>query len=407
MDSTTLTGLGEEPKEKSKPEMKSWYAALQQISDGRKKRGVRYSVALVVSLLLLAKLAGETSISRAAHWVRLREKELLTSLPVKLSRLPCLGTYLSVLQHLDGEEVTRVLREYFTRLTSPKQTTASPTQEQLQAHQQPTRQVAMDGKTMRGTWKHERADQARVHVLAMHEVQTGTVLAQRQVYEKENQISAAPALMTLETVSGRVLSADAMQTQRLFCLRTVLLQGDYLLIAKDTQPSLHADLALFFEDPEADRCQWQTARTCEKGHGRLETRTITTSTDLAAYFAKDWAGIAQVFRLERTVVKKGVTRTEVVYGFTSLSPKQAEPKELLGFVRAHWASENRLHWRRDETLGEDRSQVRTGRSPEILAALNNTALSLMDSLHVSNVRAHLRVFAAHPQQALRLFLNGS
>ena len=83
-------------------------------------------------------------------------------------------------------------------------------------------------------------------------------------------------------------------------------EGDYLLIAKNNQATLHEDLALFLDDPEADRSCWQTASTCNKGHGRLEKRTLVATTELNDFLARDWAAVAQVFRLERSVFKKGI-----------------------------------------------------------------------------------------------------
>jgi hypothetical protein len=71
---------------------------------------------------------------------------------------------------------------------------------------------------------------------------------------------------------------------------------------------MYEDLQLFFEDPEADRSGWQSAKSCDKGHGRLEIREIATSTDLNSFFERDWEDIAQVFRLQRTVTRKGKTR---------------------------------------------------------------------------------------------------
>ena len=129
-----------------------------------------------------------------------------------------------------------------------------------------------------------------------------------------------------------------------------------------------------------------------------------TTTALNDFLARDWAEVAQVFRLERTVLKKGVWHTSVVYGLTSLSPNKASARRLLELNRGHWGIENRLHWRRDVTLGEDHSQVRSGCAPQVLAALNNTVLALMDFLRVPNVPNQMRFYQAHPLEALRLLL---
>ncbi len=115
-----------------------------------------------------------------------------------------------------------------------------------------------------------------------------------------------------------------------------------------------------------------------------------------------------MFRIERTVhlLTSGQVRHEVVYGLSSLSVRQAPATRMLALVRDHWAIENRLHWRRDVTLGEDGCQTRTGATPSRLAQLNSTVLSLMDRLGVRNVARQMRYFDAHPEQALDLVLTG-
>jgi predicted transposase YbfD/YdcC len=98
------------------------------------------------------------------------------------------------------------------------------------------------------------------------------------------------------------------------------------------------------------------------------------------------------------------TSQQVVYGFSNLTPAQASPEAIATFLRDHWAIENRLHWRRDVTLREDHSQVRTSGKPEVLSALNNVVLALMDWLGVRNVPDQMRIFAAFPTLALDLLL---
>lgn len=205
-------------------------------------------------------------------------------------------------------------------------------------------------------------------------------------------------------VQDRIVTADALHTQRFFCALLRRLHSHYLLIIKLNQPQLYEDLELFFKDPQADRCDWQNATTCSKGHGRLEVRHITSNGQLNTYFERDWANVAQVFRIERRVTMKGHTTQEVVYGLSSLPHQQTDAAALLQFNRAHWLIENHLHYRRDVTLGEDACQVRTGQAPQVLAALNNAVLALADSLKVSNLAALLRTFNAHPGQALALLL---
>ena len=133
------------------------------------------------------------------------------------------------------------------------------------------------------------------------------------------------------------------------------------------------------------------------------------SPDLNEWFGKEWEGIEQVFRLQRSVriLKTNQLRQEVVYGLSSLSMQHAPPVRMLSLLREHWAIENRLHYRRDVSLGEDACQTRTGSVPSLLAQLNSAVLSLMDQIGVGNVARQMRYFNAHCQQALDLVLTGS
>jgi len=140
----------------------------------------------------------------------------------------------------------------------------------------------------------------------------------------------------------------------------------------------------------------------DKGHGRIERRVIQTSTALFEYLTFPYA--AQVFRIHRTTMDLDGQnpRDDVVYGITSLSPDQAGPERLLKLARGHWRIENSLHWVRDVTFDEDRSQVRTGSGPRVLATLRNLAISIFRLSGVDNIAQALRYCSRDPQRPLRL-----
>ena len=173
-----------------------------------------------------------------------------------------------------------------------------------------------------------------------------------------------------------------------------------LFVTGNTQVT-QVDLELFFEDEQADRRIWQCFEQIEKGHGRLARRQITTSPDL-----NDASRAGTGVRWDRSYARpRERTSTdkhslEVVSGWASLSPQCCCPQRLLALIRAHWTVENRLHWRRDVTLGEDRCGVRLPPVAQMLAALNTVVLSLMDRHQVSNVARQIRRFASHPDEAL-------
>ena len=143
-------------------------------------------------------------------------------------------------------------------------------------------------------------------------------------------------------------------------------------------------------------------RTVDVGHGRIETRNLTTSEALGGY--SDWPGLAQVCEVGRHVITKktGTERVEVVYGVTSRSSERATPSRVLELVRGHWAIEHKSHWVRDVTFDADRSQVRGGNIPQVMAALRNTAIGLLRWAGHTNIAAACRRLAAQPAQALAL-----
>ena len=118
----------------------------------------------------------------------------------------------------------------------------------------------------------------------------------------------------------------------------------------------------------------------------------------------DWPGAQQVFRVERRVVTKrtGEVRRETVYGVTSLPPTRITAAQLLRVLRQHWHIENRSHWVRDVTFGEDASRVRSGSLPQIMAALRNTVIGLLRQTGAPNLAAARRYYAANPAAALAL-----
>jgi len=258
--------------------------------------------------------------------------------------------------------------------------------------------VALDGKTLRGSQKQGAPG---VHLLSALSHHVGLTLTQQAVDAKTNEITQVETVLRRIVLKDRVVTMDALLTQRHVAQTIVDEGGDYVMIVKENQPQLRADIELVFTLPPAGDRQ-ETARTVDIGHGRIEQRNITTSEALVGY--SHWPGLAQVFEVGRHVIiqKTGQERTEVVYGVTSLNPERATPGRVLDLVRGHWHIENKSHWVRDVTFDEDRSQVRCGSIPQVMAALRNTAIGLLRWAGHTNIAAACRRLAAQPAQALAL-----
>jgi predicted transposase YbfD/YdcC len=379
----------------------SLYRAFEHVRDGRKQKGKRYPLPLLLTLLLLGKLAGETSVNGIVDWIRERQGWLRGQLNWP-KRFPTNSTYSEALARCDAEQIVTVIASVLLKARAVEQCGTQPSRVPAQRQEEVLTHVAMGGKTLRGTLGPASAGQPPLHLLSLYECQSGIVLTQRAVRTKENEISAAAALIHPALVKGRIISTDAIHTQKKWCAWVHGYAGYYLTIVKKKQPQLYQDLVDFFDDPEAEQEEWQYSHKVHKGHGHLELRELWASTQLNAWFETQWAGVAQVFRLRRHVKDGDKEREETVYGLTNLPRKKANASRLLAFQQAHWRIENRLHWRRDVTLGEDACQVRMSGAPQALAALNGGVLALMDWLQVSNVASQMRHFCARPGEALQL-----
>ncbi len=383
----------------------SLYRAFEQVKDGRKAKGKRYPLALLFTLILLGKMAGETKLDGIIDWINERKQEIkkLLNWP---KDFPVSKTYTDAFAKCDHHEVARVIAQVIVKARAVERCENEPSR--LLAQKEPDSdlliQTAVDGKIWRGTLKHGREDQPPVHLLSFYECKSGIVLDQFVVNKKNNEESACRAILHPLLVKGRILSADAIFSCRAWCAAVHLYDGYYLTPIKGNHPGVLQNLTEFFEDEGIDREEFQYHKETNKGHGRLEVREIWTSTQMNEWFQRDWAGIAQVFMIRRIVRRKGEERVEIAYGITNLPRKKANAKRILQLNRKHWWVENRLHYRRDVTLGEDASQVRSQGAPEVVAALNGGLLALMDFVGVNNVAKQMRHFCAQPQEALQLLL---
>jgi hypothetical protein len=141
------------------------------------------------------------------------------------------------------------------------------------------------------------------------------------------------------------------------------------------------------------------ATQANKGHGRLEKRTLRTTSVLTKQ--QSWAGLKQGFELTRLRTINGVTSTQTVRGITSLSPERAAAPRLLTLTRGHWGIENGLHYRRDVTMGEDASRIRKGTAPQVMAALRNSIIHVLAGFG-DNLAATMRTLNNCLPQALSL-----
>jgi DDE_Tnp_1-associated/Transposase DDE domain len=382
-------------------------ARLWKVPDLRRRRGRRHPLVVVLALAACATLVvGGDSVTAIWQWAARASQDKLARL--KARRHPWTGRFLvpsertfrRVLAKLDADALDAAIGGWtadVARGVAPAPVVATtpgpPEREQRRAAQRGVEHpapdgllpaAAVDGKALRGA---RTPDGGRVFLVAAIDHATGAVLGQRQVPGKRGEGAAARALLTGLRAPAMVWTLDALHTTKATArLITKDLHGHYVLIIKGNQPIARNAAAALLDGPNADWVD-TTAIEDDRGHGRVERRTIRVAPADDSLFP----GAVQAFRLRRdTGDLDGVwTRKEIVYGITSLPADLAGPAQLNHYERRHWVVEDRLHWVRDVTFGEDASQLRTGTAPRALAAFRNLAISALRLAGRSNI-AHAR-----------------
>jgi predicted transposase YbfD/YdcC len=369
----------------------SVFERFGQLTDIRKARGKRFRLETILTIIVMAKMCGEDTPTAIADWAKNHQEQILKLLQLKRPKLPHYNTYRRILAHVVyEEEIARLVGEYNQRGEHGEV-------------------YAMDGKTPRGTRKKD--EDRSEYLLSVYDVEQAKVMSQVAVGRKENEITKAPEALKKVEISRKIITGDAMHTQKAISAQIISQGGDYVFPVKENQLRLYQNIQQLFapEYPKPGfgkiQMDFLTSQKVNKGHGRLETRILTTSEMLNPY--STWPGLAQVYRLERRFQwwRSGRcyrTSNEVEFGITSLSRTNATPARLLMIRRAHWGIETGLHGRRDVTFKEDAIRMTVGNTGKVMTSINNLVIALTRQAKFQNTAQARRWFAAHISEAFFL-----
>ena len=269
--------------------------------------------------------------------------------------LPSHDTFSRLFRQLNPEQFRTTFRRFMARFS-----------EQCQGV------VAIDGKVLRRSFDHA-SETSALHMVSAWGCEQRLVLAQISTDARSNEITAVPKLLAMLSLQGTVVTTDALNCQRAIAQQIVDQGGNYALALKRNQSALHNDVVRFFDDPAS---QVSTAKPdVDAGHGRIETRTATVSTEVEwLQNIHRWPGLKAIGRVERRRETAAKATTELAYYLLS-TPLPAE--RFNEVVRSHWGVENQLHWRLDVVMNEDQDRTRLGNGPENLAILRHMAINAM------------------------------
>lgn len=235
--------------------------------------------------------------------------------------------------------------------------------------------VAIDGKCLRRSFC-RASGKSPLHLVQAFSSRTGLVLGQIAVDDKSNEITALPKLLELLDIKGRIVTADAMHTQRDSAKAICEKGADYVLALKGNQATLYDDVKLYLDDPKTME-NMVVFQDVDGGHGRIETRIAHLSQDIDwLQEHHDWPALSAIGKV--TAHRETGTSKSVETRYYLLS-RTLSAERFLAATRAHWSIENSLHWVLDVTMNEDAMRNRTGNGPENLAFLRRIALNLARS----------------------------
>ena len=361
-------------------------AALDGIHDPRRPQGQRYSLSHLLLFSVLAVLAGATSYQKIITFIAVQRDRLNAAFGAGLRRAPAVNTLRNLFLTLDQDDLEGAFRRHADALNGTVQVTGK-------------RTIALDGKTLRGSFDHLN-DRKAAHVLSAFASDAALILAHQEVAGAPGEIPAVPTLITELGVSGVLFTADALHCQKDSFTRAAETGNGLLVQVKQNQPTLHETLARLC----AEHHPFDSHETVDRRrHGRQEHRLVEVF-DTAGQLDAEWQPlIACVARVSRLTFEKNTrsglwpSREEVGCYACQI---HLDAETLARAVRSHWGIENQDHYVRDVTLGEDASRIR--QKPGVIARIRSAALNILRANGIQNVSQALYINALNFDRLLAL-----
>lgn len=236
--------------------------------------------------------------------------------------------------------------------------------------------VAIDGKTMRGS-HHHRLGKKAIHMVSAFASNLSITLGQRKTEEKSNEITAIPELLAMLELTGSIVTIDSMGCQTDIAEAIIAKDAHYVLALKGNHGKLHEQVVDFFEIAEQHNYQALDIEphvTCEKNHGRIESRRVVALSSEYLEDAGAWTGLKSMIMVEsiREIGEKYTSERR--FYISSLQPNS---KHIGDAIRAHWGIENQLHWCLDVTFKEDGCRTRAGHAAENFNLIRKITMNLL------------------------------
>lgn len=339
------------------------------IFDRRQEGKVWHELIDVLFIIVTASFCNIDDVDEIWEWARIKANTIWLKNYVALKNgIPSISTIRRILNTIDPKQFEKCFISWVSGLTV------------FSSDCKDT--IAIDGKTMKGSRDGEKV----THIVNAWCSANNLVLGQVKTHEKSNEITAIPELLDLLYIEGCTVTMDAMGCQRKIVEKIIKKKADYVISLKGNQETLHDEVKTYFDDLKesgelkkikegtTDNKKIEYLRTVNKGHGRIEVREYTYSTDIDWMIdaKKGWSGLKGIGMVYRKVTEKGIVREEIHEFIGSVS----NVKEFAKATREHWGVES-MHWQLDVTFKDDASKIRKGLAPENMAVAKRIALNMV------------------------------
>lgn len=357
------------------------------LKDVRVSKRTSHSLLEVIFITVCAYICGANSWEGVLEFAKTRESWLRRYIALE-NGIPSISTYWRVFAHLEPSEFEQCFRDWVHTLLGE------------------SKHIAIDGKTLRGVHDKENPN-AQLVLVSAWATDKGLLLGQVRTDVKSNEITAIPRLLDMICIKDCLVSIDAAGCQTQLAEKISGMGGEYLLALKGNQGTLKSDVESFFQDALSSNWEFLDFERCEsveKGHGRIDTRTVYLVKDMADCIDdKRWPKIQSVIMVNSKRRIKEKETEESRYYITSSNMGVTEAALA---IRKHWAIENGLHWSLDVGFREDRQVAQKMNQAENLAVLRRIAFTLLKQeespLSLENKRMKAAMSESYLDQVLGL-----
>jgi predicted transposase YbfD/YdcC len=331
-----------------------------ELTDPRIDRSRLHELLDIVAIAICAVVAGADSWDDIEDFGNAKVTWLSTFLDLPHG-IPSHDTFRRLFERLDPDEFQRGFLGWIEAL-----------------HEATERQViAIDGKTLRRSFDRAKGTSA-LHMVHAWATANHLLLGQVAVDEKSNEITAIPRLLKMLSISGAIVTIDAMGCQKEIARTIRERKADYVLALKANHVHLYEQVVAFWDRACARLMKGPGIgyhREWSEGHGRDEFRRCWATSDLSWLEGREeWEGLRSVVMIEAERFIGEKLSVETRYYLSSL---ENDAKLLNEAARSHWGVENSLHWVLDVTFDEDRSRIKKENAPENFGLLRRLALCLL------------------------------